>query len=77
MSDRHWERASYSPAGLFGMLTVGDAVAQWERQYSCAPRVLAALQTHGLRTLLAWAREQRVTARERAAAWACIRHARR
>ena len=60
----------------FSMLTVGDAAAQREEQYSCA-QVLAALQTHGLRTLLAWAREYGVTARERAAAWACIRQARR
>jgi hypothetical protein len=58
------------------MLTVDDAVAQREQQYSCA-QVLAALQTHGLRGLLALGREHGVTARERAAAWACIRHARR
>ena len=60
----------------FSVLTIGDAVAQREQQYSCA-QVLAALQTHGLPTLLAWARQYRVTARERSAAWVCIRQARR
>jgi len=56
------------------MLTVNNAVAQRENQYSCA-QVFTALQTHGLPALLAWARQHRVTARERAAAWACIRQA--
>jgi hypothetical protein len=61
---------------MFGMLTVTNAIAQRENQYSCA-QVLAALQTKGLPGLVAWARQYRVTARERAAAWVCIRQARR
>jgi hypothetical protein len=60
----------------FSILTIDDVVAQREQQYSCA-QVLTALQTYGLPALVAWGREHRVTARERAAAWACIRRVRR